>query len=284
MSYRFTNTAKWEDEWFIGLSRDGKIMWNYLCDNCDIGGFYELSMRKLRFDLEFTDEEIKVCLKGLERGYILSKDKRVIWLINFIRHQKNLPLNRNNMAHRGIFSKIEGYKHKFEMDLIEQLNSQLINNEKEVHSKGLNSPYSNSIGNSIIDNIKNKGIDFENFWSLYNKKVGNKKAVCKKWDALKSATQKRILEMLPEWKKQFSGRTFQPHPETFLNGERWNDEIIKSDDSNTASNKFPNNYDRRFEAKLSTQECQQYHMYLKSQGFKAVKANEGYIADWIKAS
>lgn len=73
---------------------------------------------------------------------------------------------------------------------------------------------------------KNKGIEFENFWNLYDKKVGDKKSVCKKWDALKLEVQNQILAILPLWKDQFTDKQFQPFPETFLNQQRWNDEII----------------------------------------------------------
>jgi len=72
-----------------------------------------------------------------------------------------------------------------------------------------------------------KSILFDEFWNLYNKKVGNKKACKKKWDKLTYDKQKTIIQTLPEWLTQFSEKQFQPHPETYLNNERWNDEIIK---------------------------------------------------------
>lgn len=75
-------------------------------------------------------------------------------------------------------------------------------------------------GKEIIDII-----DFEIFWNDYNKKVGDKKACKKKWDNLSLDVQQKIISSLPEWKKQITDIQFQPHPQTFLNQERWNDEI-----------------------------------------------------------
>jgi len=72
-----------------------------------------------------------------------------------------------------------------------------------------------------------ESISFDEFWNLYNKKVGNKKKCKNKWDKLKYDKQKTIIQTLPEWLTQFSDKQFQPHPETYLNNERWNDEIIK---------------------------------------------------------
>lgn len=225
MAYRFSDTSKWSDEWFIDLKPGEKLMFMYLCDTCDLGGFFELSLRKLAFDLGLKNEEIKANLKGLERGFILSSDKRVLFLRNFLKHQKNLPLNPNNNSHKGILRRFDNYKDKFDIDLVKLVNNQLTESEILGACQPLPSPYGKGNGNNIEVIKEYKGIAFENFWNLYNKKVGNKKAVEKKWIKLKIDVQQKILKVLPEWKKQFSSKQFYPHPETFLNQERWNDEI-----------------------------------------------------------
>lgn len=38
---RFTETTKWGDKWFRGLSRDSKIAFYYMIENCDAGGVWE---------------------------------------------------------------------------------------------------------------------------------------------------------------------------------------------------------------------------------------------------
>ena len=85
--------------------------------------------------------------------------------------------------------------------------------------------------NKDIIVIENK-IDFEFFWNEYNKKVGDKKRCKNKWDKLHLEIQKKVLDSLPEFIKQFSDKQFQPHPETYLNQERWNDEIIIKNNNN----------------------------------------------------
>ena len=72
---------------------------------------------------------------------------------------------------------------------------------------------------------KEINIEFDIFWNLYDKKIGDKKGCIKKWGKLSEETQMKIIEILPEWKKQFTDKQFQPFPATFLNQERWNDEI-----------------------------------------------------------
>lgn len=68
-------------------------------------------------------------------------------------------------------------------------------------------------------------IDFDVFWNLYNKKVGSK-AKCKaKWDKLKDEEREKIINTLPLFLKNITELKYQPHPLTYLNNERWEDEL-----------------------------------------------------------
>jgi len=74
-------------------------------------------------------------------------------------------------------------------------------------------------------------IPFDDFWNLYNKKVGDKKGCERKWSKLKDEQRQEIIGTLPKWMKQFKDKQYQPHPLTYLNQERWNDEININKDS-----------------------------------------------------
>jgi uncharacterized protein YdaU (DUF1376 family) len=69
---------------------------------------------------------------------------------------------------------------------------------------------------------------FNEFWELYPRKVGKKKAI-EAWNKIKQddGSIERILEALKEQKetKQWQNHRFIPHPATWLNQERWNDEV-----------------------------------------------------------
>lgn len=78
----------------------------------------------------------------------------------------------------------------------------------------------------------NTSRDFEEFWNIYPKKTEKKKTE-EKWNRLTREDQEAILKDLPEriehhdtWK-----RGYILNPLTYLNGERWNDEITKSETS-----------------------------------------------------
>jgi hypothetical protein len=69
--------------------------------------------------------------------------------------------------------------------------------------------------------------EFEIFWSIYNKKVGSKKKCLAKWLKLPQEIKQKIFETLPVFLSNIKDKQFQPFPETYLNNERWNDEIKK---------------------------------------------------------
>jgi hypothetical protein len=72
---------------------------------------------------------------------------------------------------------------------------------------------------------------------LYDKKIGNKNKVEKKWIKLSDETRQKIIDTLPAFKKQISDKAYQPFAETYLNNERWNDEI--KNNTNPLSNNIP---------------------------------------------
>ena len=116
MSYRFTDTDKWQDGWFVNLKPAEKLLFNYLCDNCDIAGFIEINIKKWVVDIGYTKTQIEGALKGLRRGLIYSKLNDCIFIRNFLKHQKNIPLNEKNQAHKGIIKRFDKYANKFNID------------------------------------------------------------------------------------------------------------------------------------------------------------------------
>ena len=68
-------------------------------------------------------------------------------------------------------------------------------------------------------------IEFDVFWNLYDKKVGDKKSCQKKWDKIKIDVKQKIIDTLPAFKSSIKDKQFMPFPETYLNNERWNDVI-----------------------------------------------------------
>lgn len=67
---------------------------------------------------------------------------------------------------------------------------------------------------------------FDEFWNLYPKKADKKKAFTV-WMKIKPEDRDKIISTLPAFNLAMAGRDASKimHPTTFLNGERWNDEL-----------------------------------------------------------
>lgn len=245
MAYRFTNTDKWSDSWFYSLNNLEKLLFMYLCDNCDIAGFIEINMLKWCSDFRVKESELKGVLKGLDRGLKYSLDGRIIFIRNFIKHQKNQDLNINNKAHLGIIKRLEENLNNFDLDDI----NQYFTITSQAPCKGL--PRGTGIGKgNILYNIDNKEEEilnkelielkediypFEEFWKDYDKKVGEKEKIKKKYEKLKDEEKEKIRAFIPRYKQSQPEKQYRKNPETFLNNKSWNDEII------TTSRTEPNN-------------------------------------------
>lgn len=83
----------------------------------------------------------------------------------------------------------------------------------------------------VIDSVlvNTSTSDFEKFWNEYDKKVGEKEKLRKKWDALPAADKLAIFEFIPKYKQAEPFKKFRKNPETFLNNRSWLDEIITND-------------------------------------------------------
>lgn len=82
--------------------------------------------------------------------------------------------------------------------------------------------------NKSKEDKKELNIDFDFFWDLYDKKVGEKGKLKKKWDALNDLEREFAIKHIPNYKLSQPDKKFRKNPETYLNNKSWNDEIISS--------------------------------------------------------
>lgn len=62
MACRFSETEKWDDQWFMGLHPYSKLAYEYLCDQCDPGGVWKVNFAVAEFRMGFTrsDPPLKI--------------------------------------------------------------------------------------------------------------------------------------------------------------------------------------------------------------------------------
>jgi len=107
MSKRFTVIEKWKDAWFQNLEPAEKLLFLYICDNCDCAGVWEINIKLAAFQIGAPPEELASTLKHLESRYIRHGEK--LFVRNFLKHQGNLPFNLKNNAHKGIKIALESH-------------------------------------------------------------------------------------------------------------------------------------------------------------------------------
>jgi hypothetical protein len=122
MGKRFTDTEKWKKPFLRGLEAPYKLLWLYICDDCDHAGIWQV-------DLEVAEIRIgeKLCQSkalAVLNDKIISLDNDTKWYIpSFIEFQYPSGLSQNNKAHVNIIKILEKYKN--EIDIIKPLASPL---------------------------------------------------------------------------------------------------------------------------------------------------------------
>jgi hypothetical protein len=113
MAKRFTDTEKWKKPFIRSLKAPYKLLWLYICDDCDHSGIWQVDIEvaQIRIGEKLDDK------KALE--YFIDKiiplENNTKWFIpSFIEFQYPSGLSENNKAHTGIIKNLERYKEQID--------------------------------------------------------------------------------------------------------------------------------------------------------------------------
>ena len=220
---RYIDTKFWDDAYIIKLDPTEKLLFIYFLTNplTNIAGVYEITPRRVAFDTGIDAEMIENILKRFE----LDKKMfyRESWLIicNFPKYQQ---YEKNQKIKLGIDHILSHLPDSIRKD-IDNLSIPY------VYLTNYPNPNSNlnSNTNSNSNCPKEYTPDFETFWNEYPRKEGKRKAF-ESWLKVSpdSSLQEIILKSVDKHK---AGRgwteddgKYIPHPTTWLNQARWEDE------------------------------------------------------------
>lgn len=86
------------------------------------------------------------------------------------------------------------------------------------------------LAQSYNDEENLSSVGFEEFWSVYDKKVSKEK--CKKlWNKLTKKEQNDCMIYIPKYKMAQPQKQYRKNPDTFLRNKSWNDELIYQSDN-----------------------------------------------------
>lgn len=170
MAKRFTDTTKWNEDWFLELSNSYKLFWIYICDNCDHAGIFKPNKRIFELivgeKMNVTDF-LESC--NLDKVRIVELENGRWYLTGFISFQYGGKLNINNRVHKSILSVLT----KNNITWVDDVKPQLELVEDTQEQKDNTSPGQPRTITEAIDYFKEKGSnknEGEKFYYFYESK------------------------------------------------------------------------------------------------------------------
>jgi len=208
--FRKIHTSFWSDTFIQDLDNDHKLFYLYLLTNertkqC---GIYEISKKQISFDLGYSIDRVSKLLK-----YFIDTNR-----IMYSEPTKELAL-RNWTKFNGSTSP----------KVVSCIKSELLNVKDTVLIEYVNGMYTASQEEQEQEEEEEKEevkevYSFDEFWSTYGKSVDKTK--CKaKFEKLSDEVKLKIKEVLPLYIQSTPDKQFRKNPQTWLNGECWNDEV-----------------------------------------------------------
>ena len=148
MAKRFTDTEKWKKPFIRGLQGAYKLLWLYICDDCDHAGIWQVDMEVAAIRIG-EKIDLKEAIKSFDEKIIII-DKGNKWFIpSFLEFQYPSGLNPDNRAHNSVIILLEKYnlrisKNKplisplegsMDMDMVKDMDKDMVKGEKKVKFK-----------------------------------------------------------------------------------------------------------------------------------------------------
>ncbi len=214
--YRTVSVKFWSDPFVDTLTPEKKYFFLYLITNEHSSqcGIYEISFRQMSFETGYNQETIEKLIQFFEKSGKIKYSKKTneIAIKNFVKHNpqgspkvkafvdKELKLVKDRLLIGYIYA----------MDTLSQEEQEEEETKEEEQEQEKNAPLWPL---------------FNDFWSMYGKKVGKPKAE-KKWKKITQEAREKIMLHLVDYVRATPEIKFRKDPITYLNNESWNDEII----------------------------------------------------------
>lgn len=248
MAKRFTDTELWDKEWFMNLSCKYKCLVKLVRDKCDIAGIWSPNwvIASAYIGEPVTEKDLLSIDGG--RQFKKSKEGKII-CVDFIKFQYG-KLSEKSPVHRRVIELLnsQNIDYKYPINRVEEKEE-----DKEEEKDKEEVKEKEEGGEQKIIEVEEIEVypTFEDFWNEYDKKVGEKGKIKKKWDGLTLKDREAIMDYIPNYKISQPDKTYRKNPETFLNNKSWNDEIIISNGKqqqnpiNDKAGKWSNHFAKR---------------------------------------
>lgn len=167
----------------------------------------------------------------------------LLTVVNYSIYQeeKNVNSKADSKADSKTDSKADGQQTVKQTDINKNVN----NDKNEKNDKNLKKEYSDSVNDFLPEEketafteIINANLTteekievmpwptFDDFWMGYDKKVGDKSKLMKKFNELSQRDKEKIMEHIPDYLLSTPDKQYRKDPSSYLNQKAWNNEII----------------------------------------------------------
>jgi hypothetical protein len=108
MAKRFTDTEKWKKPFIRGLQGPYKLLWLYICDDCDHAGIWQVDLEVAEIRIGEKINKLEA-IKSFGDKIIMFDDGNKWFIPSFIEFQYPSGLNPDNRAHSSIIHLLEKY-------------------------------------------------------------------------------------------------------------------------------------------------------------------------------
>lgn len=204
MAKRFTDTDKWKKRFIRKLPGKYKLLWMFICDDCDHAGIWhvDFDVAKIFTSPDISEDE---ALKLFDKKVVIFDDGEKWFIPSFIEFQYG-KLNPLNRAHNSVIEKLTKYD-------IKGLTKGLIG-----PSEGAMDKDKDKVLVKDMDKDKDRSDFFEEIWDDYPNKVKKKESLKHFIASVKSDGDcKNIKIALKNYKKHLQFNDWK-HPQ---NGSTW---------------------------------------------------------------
>lgn len=108
MAKRFTDTDKWKKSFLRGLDASCKLLWFYICDDCDHAGIWQVDMEVAEIRTGEKLDQARA-IEMLNGKIIVFDDGKKWYIPSFIEFQYASGLNPSNKAHSSVLTILKRY-------------------------------------------------------------------------------------------------------------------------------------------------------------------------------
>ncbi len=151
MAKRFIDTGIFDDDWFMDLSKDAKLLWLYFITKCDHAGIIKLNEKLCKVQTDIKD--LDVIIKQLGNRLVIV-NKHLYFIPKYIEFQyPGFPNSKVRQQQSAVEILVKyGLFDKENLTLIKQLDNSYVNDNGNV--------IVNDNNNNIVAEKKNKYSDY----------------------------------------------------------------------------------------------------------------------------